>query len=647
MNITKYLLCLILFTGMSFAAGVGTSNFFPNSASGNDLTLDTTSSDNLRLIIGAGASTQARDGHGITQIPAILNDDTFGNGGPSTTNEPNLGYVWKFGNSGNQFLGDVKIVNNSGQDFKITKIHFDYRIEGGTGARNQLELIYLGLNQTMTKLDPNTGDQSVFGNNYKRYYESDKDTNLLSDPNVPTSGVITPDTNYSITRAVGEIVEGQAWLPKDGGSGAWRFKFSDNGSNSGTNASSPKAYIDNIYFEGEFGTLEEAVIERIDWPAADADGNAFSMIEIQDFSPNNYESLGGDANEDANDNGILDEGEDLNDDGILNLGNQTNLAFSKTQGDLSVNIGAFNTSTQGLDGYGVSTEFLSGMNDNTFGDRFIPTTGVSSNNSSWKFGNSGNQFKGDIKLTNNSNKDFKLTQIYFDARNAFTENHVDTLQIITLAGHQLVKGPDTASATSVANYKPLYTGTWIGNETKQVSRSVGEAVEGKAWLAPGNSVILRFVWTHSSEAIDDNKGQVQIDNIAFRGIFVDPPTDPNADDDGDGVPNDQDEFPDNPNETTDTDGDGVGDNGDAFPNDPNKQTAADADPVAISSFETIVSVINDNGFKYTLEGLPTYVYKYGLGVGTYTFKDVPATHPLGIEVSNTDLLSYTGETFAG
>jgi len=45
---------------------------------------------------------------------------------------------------------------------------------------------------------------------------------------------------------------------------------------------------------------------------------------------------------------------------------------------------------------------------------------------------------------------------------------------------------------------------------------------------------------------------------------------PVADTDGDGTPDDEDAFPDDPNEDTDTDGDGVGDNADAFPNDPTR-----------------------------------------------------------------------------
>ncbi len=52
-----------------------------------------------------------------------------------------------------------------------------------------------------------------------------------------------------------------------------------------------------------------------------------------------------------------------------------------------------------------------------------------------------------------------------------------------------------------------------------------------------------------------------------------------VDTDGDGVPDDEDAFPNDPNETEDTDGDGVGDNGDAFPNDPNETEDTDGDGV--------------------------------------------------------------------
>ena len=51
------------------------------------------------------------------------------------------------------------------------------------------------------------------------------------------------------------------------------------------------------------------------------------------------------------------------------------------------------------------------------------------------------------------------------------------------------------------------------------------------------------------------------------------------DDDNDGVPDDEDDLPLDPTESVDTDGDGTGDNADAFPNDPDEQTDSDGDGI--------------------------------------------------------------------
>ncbi|MDQ8180306.1 putative Ig domain-containing protein [Pelagicoccus sp. SDUM812005] len=55
------------------------------------------------------------------------------------------------------------------------------------------------------------------------------------------------------------------------------------------------------------------------------------------------------------------------------------------------------------------------------------------------------------------------------------------------------------------------------------------------------------------------------------------------DSDGDGVPDAEDAFPNDPSETQDTDSDGVGDNADAFPNDPTETTDTDGDGVGDNS----------------------------------------------------------------
>ena len=56
-----------------------------------------------------------------------------------------------------------------------------------------------------------------------------------------------------------------------------------------------------------------------------------------------------------------------------------------------------------------------------------------------------------------------------------------------------------------------------------------------------------------------------------------PPPPPDAD--GDGVPDAQDDFPNDSSETVDSDGDGVGDNADVFPNDPSETVDSDGDGV--------------------------------------------------------------------
>ena len=57
------------------------------------------------------------------------------------------------------------------------------------------------------------------------------------------------------------------------------------------------------------------------------------------------------------------------------------------------------------------------------------------------------------------------------------------------------------------------------------------------------------------------------------------PAYPRYDTDGDGVIDTEDDFPDNPDETTDSDGDGVGDNADEFPFDANETHDDDGDGV--------------------------------------------------------------------
>ncbi len=66
-------------------------------------------------------------------------------------------------------------------------------------------------------------------------------------------------------------------------------------------------------------------------------------------------------------------------------------------------------------------------------------------------------------------------------------------------------------------------------------------------------------------------------DIIWKGPMANAPS---PDSDGDGVNDDEDAFPNDPNEITDSDGDGVGDNADASPNDPTR-SALPAMPVPL------------------------------------------------------------------
>ena len=66
-----------------------------------------------------------------------------------------------------------------------------------------------------------------------------------------------------------------------------------------------------------------------------------------------------------------------------------------------------------------------------------------------------------------------------------------------------------------------------------------------------------------------------------------------ADSDGDGFLDEEDDFPDDPDETTDTDGDGVGDNADAFPTDPDETADSDGDGIGDNAENDALSGTTD------------------------------------------------------
>ncbi len=123
-----------------------------------------------------------------------------------------------------------------------------------------------------------------------------------------------------------------------------------------------------------------------------------------------------------------------------------------------------------------------------------------------------------------------------------------------------------------------YNATDIDGDTLSWSLSsnaswmVISALTGELTGAPENANAGTY-WVNVT--VDDSNGGLDWTNftLTVTGTGTTEPTDT----DGDGVPDDEDDFPNDANETTDTDGDGVGDNADAFPSDPDEDTDTDGD----------------------------------------------------------------------
>jgi hypothetical protein len=443
---------------------IGVEDFQTQSGSNaNNLSLSKSQSD-LTIHIGTNASTLGYDGYGYTQnVLSELNDGTYG-ATKSIENPSTEDLAWKFGNSANQILGDIRITNNSNENFKLTHIHFDAKNEFDNNRPNKIEILYIA-----------TGSNFVKGATVET-------ATAIPDSKPFFNYTWTNAETIQINRSVGAALEGTGWLAP-GDSAIFRIKWSGQATSSNIGLT----YIDNFAFEGQFfpNTNEDTEIELNPLP------DGYVLVGTSDFT-------------------------------ALSPSDDRNLATTTIlEGDLQLDIGS-TASSLGRDGYGISTSPLSGLNDNSYGAN-LEITNPSDINSAWRFGNSGNQFQGDIKITNNGTLPLKLTHIHFDARNAFGSNHKKKLELLYLAtGSNLLKGPSVDAGIPLDNLKPFFNYTWENTETIEINRSIGNAVDGQAWLAPGDSASFRFKW---SENQGTGLGETQIDNLAFQGIFVEPSED--------------------------------------------------------------------------------------------------------------------------
>ena len=105
-------------------------------------------------------------------------------------------------------------------------------------------------------------------------------------------------------------------------------------------------------------------------------------------------------------------------------------------------------------------------------------------------------------------------------------------------------------------------------------------------LAPGEHIVTVFV---------------REDGTRLDRLRLVPP----LDSDGDGVPDDQDAFPNDPTETVDSDNDGIGDNSDPLPNDPSNGHILEVEGEAATLFGSFA--VSSNGqYIEAPEGSGTY-----------------------------------------
>ncbi len=173
------------------------------------------------------------------------------------------------------------------------------------------------------------------------------------------------------------------------------------------------------------------------------------------------------------------------------------------------------------------------------------------------------------------NKDEAVTPWYDYPMDAFLEDDgVDTIRTVLTTS----MGSDvTCTETDEINFSCSFnidaagdTFTQVGIVNSVLDAGIVEALsEG-----PNNAMTLTCYPTSFgvSGVAAECIGLLRPDGVAFDDGTEEP-----VDTDGDGVPDDEDAFPNDPTEWADTDGDGYGDNSDVFPNDSTEWLDSDSD----------------------------------------------------------------------
>lgn len=120
-----------------------------------------------------------------------------------------------------------------------------------------------------------------------------------------------------------------------------------------------------------------------------------------------------------------------------------------------------------------------------------------------------------------------------------------------------------------------------------------------------------------------------------------------SDTDGDGVPDSEDAFPNNPTESADADLDGTGDNADAFPNDPTETVDTDGDGTGDNSdLFPITGTMTGPGTYTLLVPVSSGVTNSGEGYGTLTLND-SLSGPMTITMGDGSILDQQATVVDG
>ena len=207
---------------------VGVDDWQSNNSStnANHMFINVDGVDGIDLIMGGSlassqggnqagrASSVGRDGYGT-------GTSTFGQSGSWFD-----GSYLKFGNVANQMVVDYRIVNNSGQDFKFTRLDFDIRRDPSQTNPTSYNHSYL------------RGDGTIFPSNFVKGSTADVGVAVANNKPLGTDTIQDGINNFAIN--IGTPLDGTGWIA-DGDAASFRIKLNGTAS----------AQLDNFLITGQ------------------------------------------------------------------------------------------------------------------------------------------------------------------------------------------------------------------------------------------------------------------------------------------------------------------------------------------------------------------------------------------------------------